>query len=140
MGITDIDEKILTRSSEEGLSYKAIGDKYFAAFLEDLKALNIIPVDIFVRITDHIDEIIDYIARLESKGCAYINTETGDINFDTSAVKDFDVKADLITTKSKGKKSPKDFALWRSASNEPKWIYQSPLNGQNFPGRPGKID
>lgn len=136
MNITDIDEKIMKKSEETGASYQEIGNTYTTSFLDDLQALQVDPPFI-VRVSEHISLIIDFIRELEKKGYAYISDQTSDVNFDSQNVENFGKGSETITDKSFGKKSPKDFTLWRHSEREPLWTYESSCNGQKISGRPG---
>jgi len=138
MNITDIDEKIMKKSEETGLSYREIGDIYTASFLDDLRALQIDPPQI-VRVSENIPVIIDFIRQLELKGYAYISEETHDVNFDSKKIENFGRGSDTVTEKSIGKKSPKDFTLWRYSEQEPLWTYESSCTSEKIQGRPGKL-
>ncbi len=67
MNITDVDDKIIRNSAQEGLSVKQYTAKYEKAFLEDSATLNI-EQPILARATDHIQEMAEFIAELERKG------------------------------------------------------------------------
>ncbi len=75
MNITDVDDKIIRNSAQEGLSVKDYTAKYEKAFLEDSSTLNIEP-PVLVRATQHIEEMARFVAALEKKGFAY-RTEDG---------------------------------------------------------------
>src|ERR1700724_4772420 len=70
MNITDVDDKIIRNSAQEGLSVKDYTAKYEKAFLEDSSTLNIEP-PVLVRATQHIEEMAPFIVDFEKKGCAY---------------------------------------------------------------------
>lgn len=137
MNITDIDDKIIDKSVKEKKSYKEIGDYYYAMFLDDIESLNIWPIDIYIKVTDHIEDIIDYISQLESNGYAYVNDVTNDVNFDTQKLSQYiGVKSDKM--EATGKKDPRDFALWRRNEYKPNWTYRSKTSNKDIIGRPGK--
>ena len=101
---------------------------------------------LYCKVLDHIEVICDYIKRLYEKGFAYVSPESGDINFDYekfltdySIGNEMHAKHKLTTEKSRGKKSPKDFALWKvSKEGEPKWRFE--LNSElAIDGRPGEF-
>ena len=71
MNITDIDDKIIKRSNEEGEDFKEFANKYITAFLDDLEKLKLMKADIYPKATEHMDEIIGMIESLEDKGIAY---------------------------------------------------------------------
>ena len=76
---TDIDDKIIRRAQQEDLSWKTIAETYIDSFERDMTALGIAPADIEPRATEHIDDIIKLIGKLEAKGFAY--AREGDVYF-----------------------------------------------------------
>ncbi|WP_133128192.1 cysteine--tRNA ligase [Legionella nagasakiensis] len=138
--ITDIDDKIITRALERGISIQALTAQYIAEMHTDTKALNILPPDQEPRATEHIASIIRLIQRLMDNGHAYVS-DNGDVCFQVSSFasygklshKDLDglmagARVDVV----KEKRSPLDFVLWKMAkSDEPSW--PSPWGD----GRPG---
>ncbi len=134
--ITDIDDKIINRANELGVSWKEIADKYAKEYLELLGKLGVRP-NINPRVTDHIPEIIEFIQDLIDKGFAYV--APSGVYFDVdkypyygqlSGIKD--KKMWNQETFVKDKKNPYDFALWKCAKpGEPWW--ESPW----CKGRPG---
>ena len=144
MGITDIDDKILNKAKEMNQTdFTVISKTYTTSFMKDMESLHIIPADCYLKVTDHINDIINFISYLQANDCAYIS-ETGDVNFDSN---NFCAKFNIeklwyqdehVTDKSLGKKSPRDFALWKSSKpNEPSWDYVNPCSGGKIVGRPG---
>lgn len=137
--ITDIDDKMIKRAKLEGISAKDLAERYIKAFKKDAKLLNVMPADENPRATKHIVEIIELIKKLEEKGCAY-KTDDG-VYFDTLSYKSYGKLSginleDLISgarvAVDKNKKTPSDFALWKSEKpSEPSW--DSPWGK----GRPG---
>jgi len=130
MNITDVghltsdedegEDKIEKGARREGMSAFDVARHYEAAFLEDLKKLNIEKPEILCRATEHIKEQIDLIKILEEKGFTY-KTSDG-IYFDTSRSKDYGklARLDLAGQKEGArvkinpeKKNPADFALWK---------------------------
>ena len=137
--ITDIDDKIIEQSIEEGVSFDAVADKYTKAFLEDCAALGIKAPNFQPKATDVMQDIIELIHSLEQKGHAY--EVNGDVYFDTSSLPDYgklsgkQVSEQLVgarVAENISKKHPADFTLWKkSKPGEPVW--QSPWGE----GRPG---
>ena len=137
--ITDVDDKMIKRSQETGLSLQQLGEIYSNAYFEDIAALNIKKPDICPRATQHIPEIIDAIEKLIQKGYAY--QANGDVYFDVTKFKDYGkLSGNKIEALEMGarievnpkKKNPADFALWKAQKEgEPGW--HSPWGR----GRPG---
>jgi len=135
--ITDIDDKIINRALAEGVDWKDIVEKYTRDYLEALDKLNI-KVDIHPRVSQHINEIIEFIQLLIDKDYAYV-APSGSVYFDVDKFKDYG-KLSGLKEKSlwdqgehlKDKKHPYDFALWKAAKpGEPWW------NSPWGKGRPG---
>jgi cysteinyl-tRNA synthetase len=115
--ITDVDDKIINRAKEEGVSQSALARKFETEYLRDMKSLGIDAVSYYARATTHIPEIIGQVQRLVDRGSAYV-TETGVyFNLDT-----FDHNGELsgqerakrvsrVTDATKH--NPLDFALWK---------------------------
>lgn len=137
---TDIDDKIINRANEEGVSAKTIANKYIEAFIEDAKGLNLYEENTtHPRATEFVQPMIDFIQALIDKGAAY-NVD-GNVYFNIKAAKGYGKLSkknieDLISGArvevSQEKKNPLDFALWKKAKEgEPYW--DSPWGK----GRPG---
>ncbi|MCB1184866.1 cysteine--tRNA ligase [bacterium] len=139
--ITDIDDKIITRSHEEGIPAGEVADRYAAEYAADMAALGLLEPDVTPRVSDHVAEIVALVRDLEAKGLAY--AVDGDVYY---RVKDFAGYGKLskrnVEEMLEGagaridvdarKESPLDFALWKAAKpGEPAW--DSPWG----PGRPG---
>src|ERR1700720_4209306 len=122
MNITDVDDKIIRNSAQEGLSVKDYTAKYEKAFLEDSSTLNIEP-PVLVRATQHIEEMALFVAELEKKGFAY-RTEDGSYYFRIArfpgygklSKKDFAGMEDgaRVDVDEYEKDSARDFALWKA--------------------------
>ena len=139
---TDVDDKIINRAKEEGVTAKNIADKYIDAFTEDTTKLNVKPACVHPRVIDHIDEIIEFVAALIEKGYAY--ESQGDVYYrarkfknygqlSNKSIDELEVGASQRTGDEQAKKEdPLDFALWKSAKEgEVSWT--SPWGA----GRPG---
>ncbi|MDD2680938.1 MAG: cysteine--tRNA ligase [Patescibacteria group bacterium] len=152
MNITDVghlsgdmdmgEDKVETKAAREGRSAWDIAAYYTDAFQEDLELLNIIPPDIWCRVTDHINEQINLIKTLETKGYTY-STSDG-IYFDTSKFPDYnrlshldldELKEGARVEKNIEKKNPTDFAIWKfsPAGSKRQMEWSSPW-GVGFPG------
>ena len=138
--ITDIDDKIIKRSSEEGVSFDKLARKFEKEYLRTMKMLGISSVSKYVRASDKIKNIINQIKVLMEKGFAY-QIEDG-IYFDISKFQDYGKLSGRTTQQAEdgvsridesiNKKNKGDFALWKlSKSGEPAW--KSPWGI----GRPG---
>lgn len=119
MGMTDIDDKIITRSEENNTHWKKLARKYEASFMRDMESLNIRRPDTILRVTEHIDDIIQYIQRIVDQDMAYV-TPSG-VYFDVYKQKGKYGKLGNIPTSDDSesqpslihKKSSRDFALWK---------------------------
>lgn len=150
MNITDVghltsdgdtgEDKMEKGAKREGLTVWQIADKYIGQFLASLDLLNIQRPDVLCRATEHIQEQIDLIKKIESRGFAY-RTKTG-LVFDTAKFPGYSDFAKLNLEKQKAgarvevdpeKKNPWDFLLW--VTNQPQHVMQwdSPW-GRGFPG------
>jgi cysteinyl-tRNA synthetase len=140
MNITDVDDKIIRNSAQEGLSVKDYTARYEQAFLEDSSTLNIEP-PILVRATRHIEEMARFVAELEKKGFAY-RTEDGSYYFRIAkfpgygklSKKDFAGMEDgvRVDVDEYEKDNARDFALWK-APKPGEAFWESPIGR----GRPG---
>ena len=141
--ITDIDDKIIKRSLENGESIKALTGRMIDAMHEDAKSLFIEDPTHEPRATDYIPQMLDIIERLQQKGLAY-QLKDGDVDYSVRKFPAYgklsgksidELRAGERVAVLDGKQDPLDFVLWKSAKeNEPdeaKW--QSPYGL----GRPG---
>lgn len=138
--ITDIDDKIIARAHERGMSIHELTDYYIDAMHTDCDALHIIPPNIEPRATRYIDAIIRLIERLIEKECAYVG-DNGDVYFHVLSFlaygklshKDLDgLEAGARVDVVEAKRAPADFVLWKKAKpSEISW--PSPWGS----GRPG---
>jgi cysteinyl-tRNA synthetase len=123
MNITDIDDKTIRRSQEEGRSLADFTDEYTQAFFDDLKALNIVSAHHYPRATEFIPQMIQVIQTLEKKGYTY-TTDDGSVFFKISEFNEYGKLAHLDPEKLKSgerveddeydKEEGRDFALWKS--------------------------
>ena len=141
--ITDIDDKIIRRAQERGITIRQLTDEMMAAMHEDIAKLGIEPPDAEPRATEYVPQMLSLIGTLEGKGLAY-RTGNGDVNY---AVRKFpgygklsgksldELRAGERVAVDDGKHDPLDFVLWKAAKpgepHDAKW-------GSDFgPGRPG---
>lgn len=128
--ITDIDDKIIARASERGVSIDELTAQYIDAMNNDTHALNILPPDHEPRATGHIETIIRLIQRLLEKGNAYVS-ENGDVCYEVDTFPEYgklshkDIEGLVSGSRVeivKEKRSPLDFVLWKKAKpGEPSW-------------------
>lgn len=136
---TDVDDKIIKRANEEGLTFEEVSKKYIKEFWTDAHGLNFKDATVHPKATENIDEIINIIKTLEEKGYAY--AVDGDVYYRTLKFKDYgklshqpieDLQSGARIAIGEKKENPLDFALWKAAKEgEPYW--DSPWGK----GRPG---
>ncbi len=126
---TDIDDKIIKRAAEKGVSWREVTQKYTDEYYRDMESLGVDKADIEPKATEHITEIIDLIKSLEEIGFAY--AVDGDVFFEVSRFKEYgklskkDIKgleAGARIDVNRRKRNPMDFTLWKkSKEGEPWW-------------------
>ncbi|MDD2534797.1 MAG: cysteine--tRNA ligase [Eubacteriales bacterium] len=138
---TDIDDKMIKKANEEGITVGQLADRYIAEYFRDADGLNIRRATVHPRATDSIDEMQKIIATLMDKGYAY-QLEDG-VYYDVAKfenygqlshhnLEDLEAGASDRVSSDQGKHNPMDFALWKlKKPNEPFW--PSPWGE----GRPG---
>lgn len=137
---TDIDDKLIKKANEEGITVAEVAERYIKEFWVDAKGLNVREATVHPKATENIDAIIDLISSLEEKGYAY-KSPNGDVYFRAKKFKEYgklshqpleDLEAGARIDVSEQKEDPMDFCLWKSAKpGEPSW--PSPWSE----GRPG---
>ncbi|MDC8448162.1 MAG: cysteine--tRNA ligase [Nitrospira sp.] len=136
---TDVDDKIIKRANEQGVSCGVLATRYIQAYHEDMGKVGIRGATEEPRATEHIADIIQLTERLVAKGLAY--TVDGDVYFEVAKYPEYgrlskrrlgDLQAGARVDVDERKHHPMDFALWKSSKpGEPAW--ESPWG----PGRPG---
>ena len=136
---TDIDDKIIARAAQEGLTPQEVADKYSRSFFDVLDALNILRAHVYPTVTASMPGIIAFVQGLVEKGAAYV--VDGDVYFSVATFAEYGKLSGrtegegLVGVRKElepGKRDPRDFALWKAAKpGEPAW--PSPWG----PGRPG---
>jgi cysteinyl-tRNA synthetase len=136
---TDVDDKIIKRANEEQVSWETITQRYIGEFHQDGEALGLLAPSVEPLATQHIAEIIDIIEQLEAKELAY--RIDGDVYYSVAGFPSYgklsrknidELEAGARVEVDERKRSPLDFALWKSSKpGEPTW--DSPWG----PGRPG---
>ena len=139
---TDIDDKMIRRANEEGITVKELADRFINEYYKDAKALGIRPATVHPKATEHIPEIIALISKLIENGHAYASP-SGDVYYRVSAfpgygklsgqnADDRETGASERLNVDTDKEAPEDFALWKAQKpGEPAW--DSPWGK----GRPG---
>jgi len=139
---TDIDDKMIRRANEEGITVQELAERFIAEYYKDAQALGIRPATVHPKATEHIPEIIALIEKLIANGHAYA-TPSGDVYYRVSAfpgygklsgqsVEDREMGASDRLDVETDKEAPADFTLWKAQKpGEPAW--KSPWGM----GRPG---
>jgi len=140
--ITDLDDKIIARAREKGVSPKDLAIAFEKEYLNDMKALGVNSVSKYARATDNIKEIISQVQRLQDKGYAYKIEDDG-IYYDISKFKKYGklsgrtaLQAEDAVTRidySKDKKNRGDFCVWKFKQEESEPSWKAPFGE----GRPG---
>jgi cysteinyl-tRNA synthetase len=136
---TDIDDKIIRKANQEGVSAQEISERYIEAYRADMASLGVAPADIEPRATQHVPQMIALIERLIAKGVAY--PVEGDVYFEVRRFPGYgklsgknleELQAGARVEVDERKRDPMDFALWKATKpGEPSW--NSPW-GQGRPG------
>ena len=139
LNFTDIDDKMIKRANEEGITVDELAEKFITAYFEDTDALNIKRADVYPQATEHISEMINLVKTLIDKGYAY--EKNGDVYFRVDKFDEYgklsnkkieDLQAGSRVDVNEEKEDPLDFTLWKeSKAGEPEW--DSPWGK----GRPG---
>ena len=137
---TDVDDKIIKRANEEGITAQEVAEKYIKEYFTDAQGLGVRPATIHPKATENMQQIIDMVQTLIDKGYAY-PVENGDVYYRTLKFKGYgklshqpieDLQSGARIAVGEVKENPLDFALWKAAKpGEPAW--DSPWG----PGRPG---
>ena len=136
---TDIDDKIIRRANQEGVSAQEISERYIAEYRADLASLGVLPADVEPKATEHVPQMITLIERLIRQGVAY--PVEGDVYFEVRRFPGYgklsgknleELQAGARVEVDERKRDPLDFALWKATKpGEPAW--KSPWGD----GRPG---
>lgn len=135
---TDIDDKIIKRAKEEGITEREVSEKYISEIKKTYEKLNCLPHDANPKVTENMDNIINFIDDLVEKKGAYV--VDGDVYFDVSKIGEYGVlSGQTVENLIKGarieqnekKNNPIDFTLWKKTEEGLKW--NSPWSN----GRPG---
>ncbi len=136
---TDVDDKIINRANQQGISSKQLAEEFIQAFDEDMEALGLRKPTHEPKATEYIDRIIVLAKQLIGKGMAY--ESAGDVYYSVEKFPTYlklskrnmeEMQAGARIAPGEQKRNPMDFALWKAAKpGEPSW--ESPWG----PGRPG---
>ena len=140
MNLTDVDDRIIQKAAAAGVSIREYTEKYVQAFLEDMDALHLEPPEETVRATDHIEDMVALIERLQKKGFTY-NSE-GSIYYKISKFPHYGELSHIdlagmqtgvrVDVDQYEKENARDFALWK-APKPGEHFWETPIG----PGRPG---
>ncbi|AWI34310.1 cysteine--tRNA ligase [Helicobacter apodemus] len=137
---TDIDDKIINKSLQSGLSIENITQHYTQKYLEEMEALGVIRADIEPKATESLESIFAMIQQLLQKGFAYRAANDDiylsvkkDLEYGSLSGRDAELETQSRIQDSQQKKDSKDFALWKSYKGEGDIGYESPFGK----GRPG---
>lgn len=137
---TDVDDKIINRAKEEGITAPEVSEKYIKEYYDDAAALNVIKADVHPKVSEHIAEIIDFVQTLIDKGYAY--EADGDVYYSTRKFEGYgklsgqnidDLESGARIAVGEVKKDPLDFALWKARKTPDEIAWESPWGM----GRPG---
>ncbi|MEK4253896.1 cysteine--tRNA ligase [Ureibacillus sp. FSL K6-2830] len=136
---TDVDDKIIKAANELGEEVSELTERFIKAYFEDITALGCKKADVHPRVTEHMDDIIEFIKVLINKGYAY--ESQGDVYFRTRKFEGYgklshqsidDLKVGARIEAGEKKEDPLDFALWKAA--KPGEIHWSSPWGEGRPG------
>ena len=137
---TDVDDKIINRAREEGVTAPEISERYIEEYFKDAAALNVRKADVHPKVSEHIPEIIDFVQTLIDRGYAY--EVNGDVYFSTRKFDGYgklsgqnieDLEAGARIAVGEIKEDPLDFALWKARKADDEIAWESPWGM----GRPG---
>ena len=141
--ITDIEDKIIKRAVERGISIRALTDEMIAAMRQDLAAIGTVAPTHEPRATDYVPQMVSLISTLEGKGLAY-RASSGDVNFSVRKFPGYgklsgksidELRAGERVAVLEGKDDPLDFVLWKAA--KPEEPADAKWDSAYGPGRPG---
>ena len=137
---TDVDDKIINRAKEEGISAPEVSEKYIKEYFDDAGALGVMKADVHPKVSEHIPEIIEFVQTLIDKGYAY--EADGDVYYSTRKFPEYgklsgqnidDLESGARIAIGEVKEDPLDFALWKARKEESEIAWESPWGM----GRPG---
>lgn len=135
---TDVDDKIINSALELGITEKELADKFIEIYLRDIESFNCKNIDYRPKVTENMNDIINFISSLLEKGYAYKNGD--DVYFSVSKVKEYGILSNQKLENleygnrievDKNKENPYDFVLWKKTNVGITW------NAPFGTGRPG---
>lgn len=136
---TDIDDKMINKANELGITVKELGEQYIDEYFKDAKGLGILPATVHPKATENIDAILEMVKKLVDEGYAYV--KNGDVYFSTKKFQGYgklshqpleELESGARVDVNEDKEDAMDFAVWKSQKpGEPAW--ESPWGM----GRPG---
>ena len=143
MNLTDVDDKTIKGSREEGVQLNEYTARYVKAFFEDVARLNIQKAEYYPRATEHIPEMVSLIKKLLEKGYAYRGKD-GSVYYEISKFKDYGKLARIKVEELKAgarvkadeyaKEEAHDFALWKAWDEEDGPVFWETEVGKGRPG------
>lgn len=137
---TDVDDKIINKAREEGTSAGEVSEKYIEEYYKDAAALNVKKASVHPKVTETMEDIIQFVEDLIKKGYAY--EVDGDVYYSTRKFKDYgklskqnieDLESGARIEIGEKKQDPLDFALWKARKVDDEIAWESPWGM----GRPG---
>lgn len=137
---TDVDDKIINKAREEGTTAPEVSEKYIEEYYKDAAALNVRKADVHPKVSEHIQDIVNFVQTLVDKGYAY--EADGDVYFSTRKFPEYgklskqnidDLESGARIAIGEVKKDPLDFALWKARKTDDEIAWESPWGM----GRPG---
>lgn len=137
---TDVDDKIINKAREEGITAPEVSEKYIEEYYKDASALNVKKADVHPKVSEHIADIVNFVKTLVDKGYAY--EVNGDVYFSTRKFPEYgklskqnidDLESGARIAVGEVKEDPLDFALWKARKTDDEIAWESPWGM----GRPG---
>jgi cysteinyl-tRNA synthetase len=142
MNITDVDDRIIRLATDAGVDLRTFTDAHIRSFEEDMATLRLEQPEFVPRATEHISEMVDLISRLEGRGHTY-RAEDG-VYFRIASFPGYGRLSRLdvagiqagarVDTDKYEKENARDFALWKTKSDEPEWAQWDAPFGRGRPG------
>ncbi len=137
---TDVDDKIINKAREDGMEAIEVSEKFIEEYYKDAASLNVRKADVHPKVTENIQEIIDFVSSLIEKGMAY--AVDGDVYYKARSFEGYgklskqnveDLESGARIMVEEKKEDPLDFALWKARKRDDEAAWESPWGM----GRPG---